>query len=60
MVPRAYVRITHFQRAWFSRCALTVHDVLDVEHYDDEKKTKIGSLKKAAVSASNRFRHSFT
>ncbi|KAK3025012.1 hypothetical protein RJ639_044621, partial [Escallonia herrerae] len=50
-------RTTH---AWFSRCALTVHDGLDVEHYDDEKKTKIGSLKKAAVSASNRFRHSFT
>ncbi|KAK2990424.1 hypothetical protein RJ640_011172 [Escallonia rubra] len=60
MVPGAYVLITHFHRAWFSQCALTVHDGSDVEHYDDEKKTKIGSLKKAAISASNRFRHSFT
>ncbi|GMI74504.1 SEC14-LIKE 3, SEC14-like 3 [Hibiscus trionum] len=31
----------------------------DVENYEDERKTRLGSLKKKAISASSRFRHSF-
>ncbi|XP_057494738.1 phosphatidylinositol/phosphatidylcholine transfer protein SFH3-like [Actinidia eriantha] len=32
----------------------------DMENFEDERKTRIGSLKKAAVNASTKFRHSFT
>ncbi|XP_059623583.1 phosphatidylinositol/phosphatidylcholine transfer protein SFH12-like isoform X2 [Cornus florida] len=32
---------------------------LDVENNEDERKTRIGSFKKAAISASTKFRHSF-
>ncbi|KAK7312320.1 hypothetical protein VNO77_36098 [Canavalia gladiata] len=31
---------------------------LDLEYSEDEKKTKLGSLKKVAISASSKFRHS--
>lgn len=30
----------------------------DLEGYDDEKKTRLGSLKKKAINASTKFRHS--
>lgn len=33
---------------------------IDLENVDDERKTKLGSLKKAAISASSKFRHSLT
>ncbi|KAH7833142.1 hypothetical protein Vadar_003460 [Vaccinium darrowii] len=32
----------------------------DVENSEDERKTRLGSLKKKAVNASSKFRHSFT
>ncbi|XP_057796068.1 phosphatidylinositol/phosphatidylcholine transfer protein SFH3-like [Salvia miltiorrhiza] len=32
----------------------------DVDNLDDEKKTRIGSLKKAAITASNKFRDSIS
>lgn len=35
-----------------------MHEKLDVEHTDEEKKTRIASLKKKAISASSKFRHS--
>ena len=33
---------------------------IDLENADDERKTRLGSLKKAAISASTKFRHSLT
>ncbi|XP_061352457.1 phosphatidylinositol/phosphatidylcholine transfer protein SFH3-like [Gastrolobium bilobum] len=33
---------------------------LDIEYSEDEKKKRIGSLKKVAISASSKFRHSLT
>lgn len=35
-------------------------DKIDVDNPDDERKTRIGSLKKAAISASNKFRDSIS
>ncbi|XP_059653768.1 phosphatidylinositol/phosphatidylcholine transfer protein SFH3-like [Cornus florida] len=32
----------------------------DIEHSEDERKTRLGSLKKKAISASNKFRNSLT
>lgn len=32
----------------------------DVENSEDERKTRLGSLKKKAINASTKFRHSFT
>jgi len=36
------------------------HEKSDTEHSEDERKTKLGSLKKKAISASNKFRNSLT
>ena len=33
---------------------------LEIEYLEDEKKTRLGSLKKVAISASSKFRHSLT
>ncbi|CAI9104557.1 OLC1v1003256C1 [Oldenlandia corymbosa var. corymbosa] len=33
---------------------------IDLENVDDERKTRLGSLKKVAISASTKFRHSLT
>ncbi|KAE9447298.1 hypothetical protein C3L33_20810, partial [Rhododendron williamsianum] len=33
---------------------------IDVENSEDERKTRLGSLKKKAINASTKFRHSFT
>lgn len=38
----------------------TVLERSDVENLDDERKTRIGSLKKKAINASSKFRHSLT
>ena len=40
-------------------CLLVV-ERSDVEFSEDEKKTRIGSLKKKAINASSKFRHSLT
>ena len=32
---------------------------LEIEYLEDEKKTRLGSLKKVAISASSKFKHSF-
>jgi hypothetical protein len=39
---------------------LTAHERSDVENFDDEKRTRIGSLKQKAINASTKFRHSLT
>ncbi|KAJ6346037.1 hypothetical protein OIU78_008642 [Salix suchowensis] len=36
------------------------HEKSDTEHSEDERKKKLGSLKKKAISASNKFRNSMT
>ncbi|KAJ6906174.1 hypothetical protein NC652_023810 [Populus alba x Populus x berolinensis] len=36
------------------------HEKSDAEHSEDERKTKLGSLKKKAMSATNKFRNSLT
>ncbi|KAJ6671400.1 PHOSPHATIDYLINOSITOL/PHOSPHATIDYLCHOLINE TRANSFER PROTEIN SFH10-RELATED [Salix viminalis] len=36
------------------------HEKSDTEHSEDERKKKLGSLKKKAISASNKFRNSLT
>ncbi|XP_047321600.1 phosphatidylinositol/phosphatidylcholine transfer protein SFH3-like [Impatiens glandulifera] len=32
----------------------------DIEHYDDDRKTRLGSLKQKAINASSKFKHSLT
>jgi hypothetical protein len=41
-------------------CGYYVFAVPDMEHSGDERKNRIESLKKKAISASNKFRHSLT
>uniref|UniRef100_A0A7N0VBC8 CRAL-TRIO domain-containing protein n=1 Tax=Kalanchoe fedtschenkoi TaxID=63787 RepID=A0A7N0VBC8_KALFE len=38
--------------------AKSAHEKVDVEHSEDEKKTRMVSLKKKAINASSKFRHS--
>jgi hypothetical protein len=38
----------------------TAQERTDVENFDDEKRTRIGSLKQKAINASTKFRHSLT
>lgn len=38
----------------------TAHERSDVENFDEEKRTRIGSLKQKAINASTKFRHSLT
>lgn len=38
----------------------SAHERSDVENFDEEKRTRIGSLKQKAINASTKFRHSLT
>ncbi|XP_011088434.1 phosphatidylinositol/phosphatidylcholine transfer protein SFH3 [Sesamum indicum] len=42
------------------RSAMPSMEKIDVENSEDERKTRLGSLKKVAISASNKFRNSLT
>ncbi|GFY89712.1 SEC14-like 3 [Actinidia rufa] len=57
----SYLQFVVFERPFF--CMFFFFEGLeksDMENFEDERKTRIGSLKKAAVNASTKFRHSFT
>jgi hypothetical protein len=47
-------------QAFWRGLNFTAQERTDVENFDDEKRTRIGSLKQKAINASTKFRHSLT